>query len=166
MLYEVITLFFHFYLLDFDMKAIDPSPYLPNAQLSFNCTHPLPDNRFISSGYGLRTNPFPPHKLQFHQGVDLPAPFGTPIYALMDGKVLRASDENDGYGNSVLLKHKDYDSFYAHCSSLNVKVGDKVKKGDIIAFVGSTGKSTGDHLHFEIRKNDDTLDPSLFLPSN
>lgn len=91
-----------------------------------------------------------------HKGVDIAAPAGTPIKSSISGEVIGVFDNDTqgyrGYGNSVLVKGKDdMYYFYAHMSSVNVQIGDKVKSGDVLGGVGSTGNSTGNHLHFEIR---------------
>lgn len=91
-----------------------------------------------------------------HKGVDIAAPAGTPIKSSISGEVIGVFDNDTqgyrGYGNSVLVKGKDdMYYFYAHMSSVNVQIGDKVKSGDVSGGVGSTGNSTGNHLHFEIR---------------
>jgi murein DD-endopeptidase MepM/ murein hydrolase activator NlpD len=102
----------------------------------------------------------------FHEGIDIPAGRGVPIYAVCDGKVT-TSKFLDNYGNSVFIEHRDnIFTRYCHASELVVKEGDIVKKGDLIAYVGSTGNSTGNHLHFEIRYGDFPLNPLDFLPFN
>lgn len=103
---------------------------------------------------------------RFHPGVDMPATRGTPICASMGGRVI-FSGYAGGYGLTVEIEHRNnYVTKYAHNSALFVKRGDFVKKGQIIGLVGSTGNSTGPHLHFEIRSGDVPLDPLDFLPKN
>ena len=97
-----------------------------------------------------------------HQGIDIGADEGTPIYAAMEGTVIVASKEGE-YGKHIDIKNGDVLTRYAHCSKLLVKEGDKVKQGDKIAEVGSTGNSTGPHLHFEIRRDDRTINPEYIL---
>ena len=122
---------------------------------------PVPTNTYISSGYGYR-NIF--GYREFHTGIDIPAGKGTPIKATNSGIVTVASYQSTGYGNRVIVDHGGgYKSLYAHCSSLAVKVGDYVVQGDTIAYVGSTGLSTGNHLHFEIRVNDQYVDPTPYV---
>ncbi len=122
---------------------------------------PVPGYSRISSGYGYR-NIFGYN--EFHTGIDIPAGYGTPIKASNSGVVTVASYQSTGYGNRIIVDHGGgYKSLYAHCSSLAVKAGDYVVKGDTIAYVGSTGLSTGNHLHFEIRVNDKHTDPTPYV---
>ena len=97
-----------------------------------------------------------------HQGIDIGANKGTAIYAAMDGTVTTASEEGE-YGKHIDITNADVLTRYAHCSKLLVKEGDKVKKGDKIAEVGSTGNSTGPHLHFEIRRDNRTINPESII---
>jgi len=102
----------------------------------------------------------------FHEGIDIPAGRGIPIYAASNGRVT-ASRFMDNYGNTVWIEHRDnLFTRYCHASQLFVKEGDIVKKGQLIANVGSTGNSTGNHLHFELRYADFPLNPLDFLPFN
>ncbi len=102
-----------------------------------------------------------------HKGVDIGAPEGTKIKTVLDGEVVRVSPESEsgGYGNMVIVKHKDFFTLYGHMSKILTKLGDKVSKGQVIGLVGSTGVSTGNHLHFEIRKTQDgdQIDPEPYL---
>ena len=100
-----------------------------------------------------------------HQGIDIGANEGTPIYAAMEGTVILASEEGE-YGKHLDIKNGDVLTRYAHCSKLIVKEGQKVKQGEKIAEVGSTGNSTGPHLHFEIRRNNRTINPEYILDFN
>ncbi|MBR2194028.1 MAG: peptidoglycan DD-metalloendopeptidase family protein [Salinivirgaceae bacterium] len=116
----------------------------------------------ISSPFGERIHPVYGKK-SFHKGIDLAAPNGTPIYATADGVVAFAGVCN-GYGNFIKLNHQNgYKTGYAHMSSMVVKTNDKVKKGDLIGYVGSTGTSTGNHLHYEVYYNDQVTDPAKTL---
>ncbi|MBP1572086.1 MAG: peptidoglycan DD-metalloendopeptidase family protein [Oscillospiraceae bacterium] len=125
---------------------------------------PVPTNRYVSSHYGYR-NIF--GYREFHTGIDIPAPERTPIIASNSGVVTTARYASTGYGNRVIVDHGGgYKTLYAHCYSLNVKVGDYVAQGDVIAYVGSTGMSTGNHLHFEIRENDVTVNPYPYIKDN
>ena len=125
---------------------------------------PVPTNRYVSSHYGYR-NIF--GYKEFHTGIDIPAPRNTNIIASNSGFVTTATYSNSGYGNRVIIDHGGgYKTLYAHCNSLNVKVGDFVALGDVIAFVGTTGLSTGNHLHFEIRKDGSTIDPYPYIKNN
>ncbi|MEZ4852350.1 MAG: M23 family metallopeptidase [Bacteroidia bacterium] len=103
---------------------------------------------------------------KFHKGIDIVAPTGTPIYASADGTVEKADSENVGknYGNNIIIKHDEtYKTRYAHLSEMKVKAGAKVKKGDIIGYSGNTGLSTGPHLHFEVIKDGENVDPQKFF---
>ncbi len=116
----------------------------------------------MASGYGYRTDPV--YKTtKFHAGMDFTAPRGTPIYATGDGKVIQADAANRGYGNHVRIDHGyGYITLYAHMSKFNCKVGQKVKRGDVIGYVGNTGKSVGPHCHYEVRKNGNPINPVNF----
>ena len=98
-----------------------------------------------------------------HSGLDIAAPLGTDIKAASGGKVTY-SGWMGGYGNLIIITHENgIQTYYGHCSKLYAKVGDVVEAGDVIAAVGSTGNSTGNHLHFEIRKNGVTINPQKYL---
>ena len=119
----------------------------------------------VSSKFGWRTNPVTKRK-EFHTGADLRAPIGTPIFAPADGVVQSTNyDQGSGYGNIISLGHNyGFDSFYAHLQNKPVvKEGQFVKKGDLIAYSGNSGMSTGPHLHYEVRFIGRTLDPEPFL---
>ena len=125
---------------------------------------PVPSSRYVSSHYGYRTI-F--GYREFHTGVDIPAGYGQAIIASNSGIVTTATYASYGYGNRVIIDHGgDQKTLYAHCSSLNVKVGDYVNQGDVIAYIGSTGMSTGNHLHFEIRIGGQTVDPYPYIKDN
>ena len=123
---------------------------------------PAPGYRTISSAYGNRMHPI--HKRQiFHSGIDIAAPSGANIIAAKDGTVIISRVEG-GYGNTVVIDHGGgITTLYGHCSKLLVKAGQKVKAGDTIAKAGSTGVSTGPHLHFEVRKNGSPVNPGGYL---
>lgn len=117
---------------------------------------------WISSRYGYRTDPFNGRR-QFHRGIDFAGAKGTPIYAAAGGVVVRAR-KLPQFGNLVEIDHRNgYVTRYAHTSKMLVKAGDVVKKGQKIAEMGSTGRSTGTHLHFEVIKNGATINPALIL---
>lgn len=97
-----------------------------------------------------------------HKGIDIAANSGTDIQAAISGQVVEA-DSNSEYGKFIKIKNEDVLTVYAHCSKLKVKKGDSIEKGDVIAEVGSTGKSTGPHLHFEIRLSDRYINPRLVI---
>jgi murein DD-endopeptidase MepM/ murein hydrolase activator NlpD len=118
---------------------------------------------YNSSSYGWRIDPFNGNKA-FHEGLDFTANTGTPIRAAADGIVSFAEHTPD-YGNIVKIEHgSGLETRYAHASKLLVHVGERVVKGQIVAEVGSTGRSTGPHLHYEIRLNGNALDPRKYLP--
>ena len=99
-----------------------------------------------------------------HKGIDIGAPNGTPIKAAADGTVTCASYTAGGYGNLVVISHgNNIETYYGHASKIYVTKGQKVSAGDVIAAVGSTGRSTGNHLHFEIRKNGNQINPQIYL---
>ncbi len=124
---------------------------------------PLKGYKPLTSSYGYRKDPIT-GKRAFHNGLDIAAPHGTNIYAAESGTVIRAS-RYDTYGECVMIDHGGgLITLYAHCSGYNVKVGQKVSQGDVIAFVGSTGRSTGNHLHFVVRVNGQYKDPNTYLP--
>jgi len=125
--------------------------------------YPLPSKVIIGSGFGMRTHPVT-GKQQMHSGVDMGAATGTPIYAVADGQVESSGSlGNCGYG--VRVQHSGgYLSVYCHASKLLVKSGQSVKSGDTIALVGSTGMSTGPHLHLGMKLNGEWIDPKKVVP--
>lgn len=137
---------------------ISNSEHIPTDIFSW----PLPESYTISSPFGYRADPFT-GKTKFHGRLDIAAPTGTPILAATDGtvEVANATDSwGYGYGYHVKIRHNDTDeTLYAHCSSIAVVNGQKVKKGQVIAYVGTTGNSTGNHLHFEVYKDGDRTNP-------
>jgi murein DD-endopeptidase MepM/ murein hydrolase activator NlpD len=117
----------------------------------------------LSSDFGKRKHPVL-KSTRHHHGVDLAAPEQSPIRAIAGGQVIYA-DPYAGYGNLVVVRHDDgMTSHYGHCRTIKVSIGQRVKPGQMIATVGSTGISTGPHLHFEIRVDGQPRDPELFLP--
>lgn len=120
---------------------------------------------YNSSSYGWRIDPFT-GQMAFHEGLDFMAEVGTPIHAAASGIVVEAEKTPD-YGNIVKVDHgSGVETRYAHASKLLVKAGDRVEKGQLIAEVGNTGRSTGPHLHFEVRLNGVALDPRKYLQAN
>lgn len=117
----------------------------------------------IASGYGRRIDPYY-KKLKFHYGVDFSAPQGTPIYATGNGKVSKTKRSRRGFGNHIVIDHGyGYESLYAHMTKYTVRKGQKVKRGDIIGYVGSTGKSTAPHLHYEVHKDGKKINPAYYF---
>ncbi len=145
------------YLDTLEAKLLQKSVYkdmLPNSS-------PV-DAAYNSSSYGWRVDPFNGHRA-FHEGLDFTASTGTPIYAAADG-VVSVAEQVSGYGKIVKVDHgSGLETRYAHASKLLVTPGQRVTKGQIIAEVGSTGRSTGPHLHYEIRINGNALDPRKYL---
>jgi murein DD-endopeptidase MepM/ murein hydrolase activator NlpD len=120
------------------------------------------DLRRMASGYGWRTDPFTKTRRK-HKGMDYSAPTGTPIYATSDGKVIRVDGRAPGYGKHIRIDHGfGYVTLYAHLSKFNVRRGQEVKRGDVIGFVGNTGRSVAPHLHYEIRKDGVAVNPINF----
>jgi murein DD-endopeptidase MepM/ murein hydrolase activator NlpD len=120
----------------------------------------------MASGFGYRNDPFTKAR-KFHYGMDFTAPRGTPVYASGDGKVIRADNSASGYGNHIRIDHGyGYESIYAHLYKYNVRSGARVKRGDLIGFVGSTGRSEAPHLHYEVFKDDIRINPINFYYGN
>ncbi|MBO4567382.1 MAG: M23 family metallopeptidase [Bacteroidales bacterium] len=117
----------------------------------------------ISSHYGYRTDPF--YKVQkLHSGIDFAGPIGTHIYCTGDGVVEKVTKGNSGYGNNIVVNHGyGYKTRYAHINKAYVKEGQRVKRGEHIADMGNSGKSTAPHLHYEVIKNDKTINPVNFF---
>ena len=120
----------------------------------------------MASGYGYRSDPFTKAR-KMHWGMDFTAPRGTPIYASGDGVISRADNASSGYGNHIRIDHGfGYQSLYAHLYKYNVRKGQKVKRGDLIGFVGSTGRSEAPHLHYEVFKDNERINPINFYYGN
>ena len=120
----------------------------------------------MASGYGYRSDPFTKAR-KFHRGMDFTAPRGTPVYATGNGIVKRADRRSSGYGRHIRIDHGfGYTSLYAHLYKYVVKRGQKVKRGDLIGFVGSTGRSQAPHLHYEIIKDGKRVNPLNFYYGN
>ena len=117
----------------------------------------------MASGFGYRIDPV--YKIpKMHAGLDFAAPTGTPIYATANGKVKLAGFNDGGYGNHVIISHGyGYETLYGHMVKIKSRAGEKVKRGDIIGWVGSTGKSTGPHCHYEVHKNGAPVDPVFYF---
>jgi murein DD-endopeptidase MepM/ murein hydrolase activator NlpD len=120
----------------------------------------------MASGYGWRSDPFTKAR-KMHRGMDFTAPTGTPVYAAGNGKILKADNTASGFGEHIEIDHGyGYSTIYAHLSKYNVKAGQKVKRGDLIGFVGNTGRSSGPHLHYEVHKNGQPINPINFYYGN
>jgi hypothetical protein len=145
-------------LIDAEMSA---SPFDPNHMLkSGEFLWPVPSSNKITSGFGERWG-------KPHEGVDIPGRVGSHIVAAADGIVVYSGDEIGGYGNITVIAHKNgYFSVYAHAKVNFTSQGQKVYRGQVIAQIGMTGRTSGPHLHFEIRRNGQAIDPSDYLASN
>ncbi len=121
------------------------------------------DLRRIASGFGSRIDPV--YKIsKFHAGLDFTAPQGTPIYATAEGRVKEAHYNEGGYGNQVVINHGyGYETLYGHMVRIKARVGQQIKRGEVIGWVGNTGKSTGPHCHYEVHKNGTPVDPVYFF---
>jgi murein DD-endopeptidase MepM/ murein hydrolase activator NlpD len=119
----------------------------------------------FTSGYGLRSDPFQ-GRAAMHAGIDLSGPVGTPIYATADGTVSASGWNSGGYGNLIKLDHgRGIETRYGHLSSIGVFPGQRIRRGDIIGRMGSTGRSTGSHLHYEVRVDGRAVNPIPFMKS-
>ena len=149
-------------------KSLDEIANLAEDKAIFLATIPAiqpvknEDLKRMASGYGYRSDPFTKVR-KFHYGMDFTSPRGTPIYATGDGVVKRADNSAAGYGKHIRIDHGyGYISLYAHLYKYNVRKNQKVKRGDIIGFVGSTGRSQAPHLHYEIFKDKERINPLNF----
>lgn len=133
-------------------------------QLTIPSIKPVKNYR-LTSTFGFRTDPFKGRRAR-HKGIDMAGPVGTPIYATADGIVGR-SQWVRGYGKYIEINHgNEIQTRYGHMSRLNVKANARVKAGDLIGFMGSTGRSTGSHLHYEVRIAGQAVNPMPFMQSN
>lgn len=124
------------------------------------------DLKRMASGFGWRSDPFTKAR-KMHKGMDFTAPTGTPIYATGNGVITRADSNSSGFGNHIRIDHGfGYLTLYAHLSKYNVKKGQRVKRGDLIGFVGNTGRSQGPHLHYEVHKDGKAINPINFYYGN
>ena len=153
-------------------KALDSAAEPLKATLAAEAAYPnglpMPGHLEVSSEYGVRGNPFGGGGYEIHDGIDFVGEQGDIIAATGDGKVTLAG-ANGGYGNSVTIDHGyGYETLYAHMSRVRVNVGDRVKRGQIIGHVGSTGRSSGPHLHYAIYKDKKAINPRqlMTIPEN
>lgn len=124
---------------------------------------PVAGKADVSSEFGLRPNPFGARSYEMHEGIDFSGPMGKPILATAEGVVVRA-DYNGGYGNHVKIDHGyNYETLYAHLSEIEVEIGDRVQRGDVLGYLGSTGRSSGPHLHYSIYRNGQAVNPRYYL---
>ncbi len=142
--------------------------FIKNKEVLLACTPAIQpisnkDLNRIASGFGYRIDPV--YKtVKMHSGLDFAAPQGTPIYATANGTVKVAGNLGNGYGNHVIINHGyGYETLYGHMFKVKSRGGQRVRRGEIIGYVGSTGKSTGPHCHYEIHKNDRPVDPVYFF---
>jgi len=120
----------------------------------------------VASGFGYRNDPFTKIR-KFHAGMDFSAKTGTPVFATGDGVVDKADNTASGYGNHIVIRHGfGYETLYGHLSKYNVRAGQKVKRGDVIGYVGSTGRSEAPHLHYEVHKGGEVVNPLNFYYGN
>lgn len=143
--------------------GLDLTASFPETEDKIKGVWPVPGHPNVTSSYGPRFCPVH-KKYEYHDGIDIGAPTGSMVVAVMDGVVTSASDKGDGYGNCIWLEHPDGRiTFYAHLSSIHVAQGQVVKAGDKIGLVGSTGSSTGPHLHFGYHPAGITADPKTLV---
>ena len=120
----------------------------------------------MASGFGYRSDPFTKVR-KMHEGMDFTAKTGTPIYATGDGVVAKADNTASGFGNHIVIRHGyGYETLYAHLSKYKARAGQRIKRGDIIGYVGSTGRSEAPHLHYEVHKNNKVVNPLNFYYGN
>lgn len=146
------------------MKSVSEiKSYLAKEQASYRATpQGWPVEGKFSSGFGMRVHPQTGRR-QFHSGVDLSAPSGTPVHATADG-IISFADWNKGNGKVVVIEHgRGYSTIYAHNSRIDVKAGQTVKRGAVIAATGATGNATGPHVHYEIWKDGRCVNPSSLI---
>lgn len=123
----------------------------------------LPVNGYVTDGFGLRRNPFSGEGREVHEGLDIAVDFGTPVNATADGLVVWAAP-HAGYGNLVVVYHSNgITTRYGHLSRITIETGQRIRRGDQIGHAGSTGRSTGPHVHYEIRENDQPIDPARYI---
>ncbi len=136
------------------LNGFDPAYILSETEFSW----PVPSTKKISSGFGRRWG-------KSHDGIDIPGRKGTHIIAAADGTVTYSGNGLSGYGNLIIIKHSSgIHTVYAHNQSLYAKKGEKVYRGQVIATLGNTGRSSGPHLHFEVRLNNKAVNPVAYLP--
>ena len=126
----------------------------------------LPVKGYVTDGFGMRRNPFNGEGREVHEGLDIAVDFGAPVTATADGLVIYAAP-HAGYGNLVIVYHSNgITTRYGHMSRISTEAGQRVSRGDQIGNAGSTGRSTGPHVHYEIRENDQSVDPLRYVSQN
>ncbi len=132
-------------------------------QAAFPNGKPISGRAEVSSEFGLRTNPFGGRGYEMHEGIDFKGPVGKPILATAGGVVVK-TEYSGGYGKHVRVDHGyNYETLYAHLSEIKVRLGDRVKRGDIVGRLGNTGRSSGPHLHYGIYRNGQAVNPRYYL---
>lgn len=140
------------------------APKASSASSNIPSIWPLTIAPVLRTGYGMRNDPFGGSSVEFHKGQDISAPTGTPVNATADGVVVIAGWVR-GYGNGIYIDHGNgISTRYGHLSRIDVTVGQVIKRGDHLGLVGSTGRSTGPHLHYEVRINGEAINPLTYLP--
>ncbi|TVQ06386.1 MAG: M23 family metallopeptidase [Leptolyngbya sp. DLM2.Bin27] len=130
---------------------------------AFPSGKPVAGDLPVSSEFGLRPNPFGGRGYEMHEGIDFAGPVGKPILATAEGVVVTA-EYSGGYGNHVKVDHGySYETLYAHLSELEVEIGDRVRRGEVLGYLGSTGRSSGPHLHYSIYRNGQAVNPRHYL---
>ncbi len=125
--------------------------------------HPIDGEAEVSSNFGKRKDPFS-NTYKIHSGIDIKAKLGTPVVATGNGKVISVEENPKTWGKRIIIAHGDeYQTVFCHLSEFRVKEGEIVKKGEVIGLVGNTGKSTAPHLHYEILKNGEKVNPALYM---
>ena len=145
-------------------KSLDNGNWsMAPAQIAVSVPSLMPiDATRVTGVFGMREHPIL-HRYKAHKGIDLAAPSGTPVYAAADGIVARA-EWFSTYGNYIQIEHGgEIETRYAHLSAYAIASGDRVRKGDLIGYVGSTGRSTGPHLHYEVRVAGEAVNPMPYL---
>jgi murein DD-endopeptidase MepM/ murein hydrolase activator NlpD len=139
---------------------------LEQAVVAIPSARPVRESVNFTSGFGVRSDPFR-GRAAMHGGIDLAGPIGTPIYATADGLVAKAEWNSGGYGNLVEINHgQGIETRYGHLSRFVARSGQRVRRGDLIGYMGSTGRSTGSHLHYEVRIDGRAVNPIPFMQSN
>lgn len=160
---------FGFILMSFSGFVTEPS-FISTMKLDFGSDlpsiHPIQrlEQVKMTSGYGMRMHPIKKKKMM-HRGIDFSCPEGTSIVATADGKVVKKEYNPKTYGRFIIIKHSDsYSTLYSQMSEFKVELGEEVKQGQVIGLVGSSGISTGPHLHYEIKKDGENVDPADYIP--